>query len=84
MNVSTVTKLITTPLSERLVRAAMRMMRPIVRMFAPYMTINIFLDLCERVYVEQCDRMLKQPNLDPATRARISANIGYNLSLIHI
>jgi hypothetical protein len=78
MNISTVTKLITTPLSERLVRAAMRMMRPIVRMFAPYMTINVFLDLCERVYIEQCDRMLKQPNLDPATRARISANIGYN------
>lgn len=80
MNISTVTKLITTPLSERLVRAAMRMMRPIVRMFAPYMTINVFLDLCERVYIEQCDHMLRAPNLDPATRARISANVGYNTS----
>lgn len=78
MNISTVTKLITTPLSERLVRAAVRMMRPIVRMFAPYMTADVFLDLCERVFVEECDRMLKTPNLDPATRARLSANVGYH------
>lgn len=78
MNISTITKLITTPLSERLVRAAMRTMRPIVRMFAPYMTADVFLDLCERVYVEECDRMLKSPRLDPATRARLSANVGYH------
>lgn len=78
MNISTVTKLITTPLSERLVRAAMRMMRPIVRLFAPYMTADVFVDLCERVFVEECDRMLKSPTIDPATRARLSANVGYH------